>query len=61
MSLCKECTEKDAEIDRLRKALEAIAFSGKTKTGMKEDARRALFVAQNDQNHLAAGSGGAPI
>lgn len=51
MSTCSECAAKAAEIDRLRKALEAIAFSGKTKTGMKEDARRALFVAQNDQAH----------
>lgn len=44
---CEQCQAKKAEIERLRKALEAIAYSGKTKTGMKEDARRALFVPQN--------------
>lgn len=43
-----QCKAKEAEIERLRNALEAIAYSGKTKTGMKEDARRALFVPQND-------------
>lgn len=48
MSTCSECAAKAAEIDRLRKALEAIAFSGKTKTGMKEDARRALFSNHED-------------
>ena len=34
---------RDAEIARLRKALEDLANSGRTKTGMKEQARRALF------------------
>jgi len=49
MSTCSECAAKAAEIDRLRKALEAIAFSGKTKTGMKEDARRTGRPPQGDE------------
>lgn len=35
------------ELERLRKALEEIAYSGRTKTGMKESARQALFLPQN--------------
>jgi len=35
-----------AEIARLRKALEEIAYSGRTKAGMKETARAALFKPQ---------------
>lgn len=58
-SVCDEIADEleanAAEIGRLRKALEDIAYSGKTKTGMKEDARRALFGPSN------AGLGGGPV
>lgn len=41
---CGVCrtAEMRAEIDRLRKALDDIAHSARTKTGMKEMARAAL-------------------